>query len=412
MFWKHAFFLNYFLNRGCSTKISIIDFGSRGKSFFLLDPCSFKKNPNLAFWGYKSFCLGCLNIRFLKVLWFNYILQDLLCPVRLTFFWAFGFLVGGCLVYQILSGFFLTFHYSSFLPFERVVFLSRERFFGDILRSFHANGVSLFFFALFLHVFRGVVFSSFLLIPVWVSGVLILFLSIIVGFVGYSLPWAQISFWAASVITNLRTAVPLFGVELAQYIWGGFSLSDVTLVRFYSLHYILPFFLLVIGVLHIILLHLIHSQAPIGLKSEGVKFFPIFLFKDFFFLMLLLLFLLFFRFFFRFFFMEKEMFEVANPLMSPEHIVPEWYFLPFYAILRAVPSKLGGVVLMIFIFVGMIFLVFKRSVLFLGVKNIIILFWWFLDWGLLFWVGSLPVIFPFDIVGKGVCLGFFSLFMF
>ena len=191
-------------------------------------------------------------------------------------------MLGIFLILQIVTGFILTFHFSSTVPFSSVVFLSRERYFGGVLRRFHGNGVSLFFFAMFLHVFRGIFFKSFFLFPVWGSGVIIFFVSVITGFLGYSLPWAQMRFWAASVITNLRTAIPLFGDELAKFVWGGFSLRDASLIRFYSIHYLLPFLLLLFVVFHVVVLHLIHSNSPVMLKAEALKFSPFFMFKDLF----------------------------------------------------------------------------------------------------------------------------------
>jgi len=343
-----------------------------------------------------------------KSLWVNYGLLDLLCPSSLSFMWSFGFVLGVSFLFQLVTGILLTVHFRASSAFESVIFLSRESFFGGLLRSLHGNGVSLFFVALYLHVFRGLAFSSFTLLPVWSSGVVIFILCVLVGFLGYSLPWAQMSFWAASVITNLATAVPVIGGELAQLVWGGYSVGSATLSRFYSLHYLLPFVLLALVVVHLLLLHLVHSHSPLFFKSESVKFNPFFTLKDLlsvvsFFTMLILL-----AFLFRAFFLEKEMFELANPLMSPEHIVPEWYFLPFYAVLRAVPSKLGGVVLMVFIFVLVLLFMLVNNNSLKSSFRFSSSWLWLLDWCLLFWAGSLPVVFPFDLVGKTISLVFFG----
>ncbi len=334
-----------------------------------------------------------------KRLFLNYRLLDLITPFNLPIFWRFGFVLGIILVIQIVTGVFLSFHFQ-----ERVEYIIRELSFGESIRLIHSNGVSLFFFCLFMHIFRGIFYKSYIIISVWATGIFIFFFLIITSFLGYVLPWTQIRFWAATVITNLVSAIPVIGLKILTILWGDFSVRIVTLNRFFSLHYLLPFILLLIVIIHILVLHLSHSSSPI-VKGEGIKFHPLFSWKDVLLGLLLFFFLMLFSFFFPYIFLEYDIFFPANPLVTPEHIVPEWYFLPFYAILRAVPSKLGGVVLMVRVFIFLLFLPFGKE------KGKLFSALLLIEWCLLFWIGGLPVIFPYDIAGQIIVLRFFIRFI-
>lgn len=333
-----------------------------------------------------------------RVVWLNYALYDLICPVNLSIFWSFGFVLGIIVVIQVCRGLFLSFHYRSG-GFDSVVRFCRNVTFAELVRFFHSSGVRILFFCLYIHVFRGFTYMRFFLHPVWGSGLALFFLFVIVSFLGYRLPWAQMRFWAVTVITNLVTALPYIGENIVLYLWGRFSVSVYTLERFFSFHYLLPFVSLVLIGVHIFSLHLVHSQRPLQFKGEGLKFWGFFLWKDIVVFLFLIFWLVGMVYFFPFFFLESEMFLNNNPLSAPEHIVPEWYFLPFYAVLRAVPNKLGGVILIVGVFVFVYLFRFGRS--FSVARKVWVLYRVSLlfFWVILFWVGGLPVLFPYDVVG-------------
>lgn len=279
---------------------------------------------------------------------FNNTLWDLPSPSSINYFWNFGSVLGLCLLIQISSGIFLRFHYISFSPerFFSVNLIIREVWFGWLIRFVHMNGASLFFFFIYLHIFRGIIFQRTSHVKVWIRGVLILFLVIGTSFLGYVLPWGQISYWAVAVITNLLSVVPLVGNILVEWIWGGFTVGLPTLVRFYSFHFILPFLVSFFVLVHLTFLHKEGSSNPVGFSSHLDKliFHPSFTVKDlFFFLVVIFGFSLFF-FYFPYVLSDPVNNVPANFIQTPTHIQPEWYFLPYYAILRAFPSKVGGVI--------------------------------------------------------------------
>jgi len=274
-------------------------------------------------------------------------------PKNLNAFWNFGSLAGITLVIMIISGIWLAMQYT---PHVNYAFDSVERIMRDVnggwfLRYLHMNGASMFFIVVYLHIARGLYYGSYknpreLL---WIIGVLILLLMMATAFMGYVLPWGQMSFWGATVITNLFSAIPVVGDGIVELLWGGFSVDNPTLNRFFALHFLLPFVILGVVVLHVISLHQHGSNNPTGFdldKSETVPFHPYYTSKDLLGLGIFMLFWLFFVFFRPNFFGEADNYIPANPLVTPPHIVPEWYFLPFYAILRSVPDKLSGVLLM------------------------------------------------------------------
>jgi ubiquinol-cytochrome c reductase cytochrome b subunit len=271
-------------------------------------------------------------------------------PANLSYLWNFGSLLAVCLVLQILTGCFLAMHYipNVELAFNSVEHIMRDVDNGYILRYTHANVASFFFIFLYAHIGRGLWYGSYRTprVLVWSIGVIILVLTIAVGFLGYVLPYGQMSLWAATVITNLLSSIPVFGQDLVELIWGGFSVSNATLNRFFSLHYILPFVLAALAVAHMIALHFHGSNNPNGLTSNGDRYamYPYFIFKDLVTILAFFLALSIIVFFYPNLMGHSDNFIPANPMVTPASIVPEWYLLPFYAILRSIPNKLLGVV--------------------------------------------------------------------
>lgn len=278
---------------------------------------------------------------------------------RISYFWNGGSILGIILSFQILTGIFLVFFYCprTILSFDSIDFLSREVNFGFIFRSIHLNLASLFFFFLYLHLFRNLIYKRYQIEKTWLRGVSILILLIITAFLGYVLPWGQISFWGATVITNLISTIPIFGTDIVIWIWGGYNVNNATLSFFFTFHFLVPFIILILVLFHLIFLHETRRTSNILIheRFSKIKFFPYFIFKD-----LINFFLLFLFFFFVIIFPwnlgDPENWIYANPMISPEHIQPEWYFLFAYAILRAIPNKLGGVIaLIISVFIFFIF---------------------------------------------------------
>ncbi|RMF11246.1 MAG: cytochrome b/b6 [Alphaproteobacteria bacterium] len=275
-------------------------------------------------------------------------------PKNLNYWWNFGSLAGFCLIVQIVTGIVLVMHYTPHadLAFDSVEHIMRDVNYGWLLRYIHANGASMFFIVVYIHIFRGLFYGSYRSPreTLWFLGVIIYLLMMATGFMGYVLPWGQMSFWGATVITNLFSAVPLVGDEIVTFLWGGYSVDNPTLQRFFSLHYLLPFVILGMVILHIWALHIPGSNNPLGIDVQGpqdqVPFHPYYTAKDAFGLGLFLIFFAVFVFYFPNFLGHPDNYIEANPMVTPAHIVPEWYYLPFYAILRAIPDKLGGVVAM------------------------------------------------------------------
>jgi quinol-cytochrome oxidoreductase complex cytochrome b subunit len=273
-------------------------------------------------------------------------------PSNINYFWNFGFLSGIFLMIQVLTGVFLAMQYTCHVDFaySSIEHIMRDVNNGWLIRYFHANGASFFFLVVYLHMARGLFFSSYSnsRAPLWVSGVLIFILMMATAFLGYILPWGQMSFWGATVITNLFSAIPVIGDDIAFWLWGGYSVDNATLIRFFSLHYLLPFILLALVITHLFLLHIKGSTNPCGTEvtPDVITFYPYFYYKDLVGTLLVFSFYLFFVFYYPNYLGHTDNYIPANPLVTPAHIVPEWYFLPFYAILRAIPDKLGGVVAM------------------------------------------------------------------
>ncbi len=274
-------------------------------------------------------------------------------PRNLSYWWNFGSLSGIMLVVMIVTGIFLAMQYTphASLAFDSVERIMRDVDYGWMLRYAHMNGASMFFALLYIHMFRGLYYGSYkqpreLL---WILGVIILILAIMTAFMGYVLPWGQMSYWAATVITNLFSAIPLIGQSIVTFLWGGFTVGNPTLNRFYALHYLLPFVILAVVLLHLIALHRFGSNNPLGIEMKGpqdtLPFHPYFTIKDLFGLTVFLLIYSFFIFYAPNFLGSSDNYIPANPMQTPNHIVPEWYLLPYYAILRSVPNKLLGVIM-------------------------------------------------------------------
>lgn len=283
----------------------------------------------------------------------NEFIVDYPTPSNLSYWWNFGFLAAMCLIVQIVTGIFLAMHYTAHVDdaFISVEHIMRDVNYGWLIRYLHANGASMFFVAVIVHIFRGLYYGSYAFPRehVWLVGVTILFLMMGTAFMGYVLPWGQMSFWGATVITNLASAIPFVGEHIVYWLWGGFSVGNATLNRFFSLHYLLPFALTALVLIHLIILHLDGSNNPLGISSkvDKISFYPYFYVKDLLGIVAFSLFFSVFVFFYPNLLGHPDNYVEANPLVTPAHIVPEWYFLPFYAILRSVPDKLGGVFLMI-----------------------------------------------------------------
>lgn len=288
--------------------------------------------------------------RFSGYSFFNNHLINYPTPSTLNYLWNFGSLAGIFLSIQIITGLFLSMHYSATteLAFDSVERIARDVNYGWLLKNVHANGASFFFLIIYIHIARALYFQSFKTLPVvWISGIIIFILMMATAFLGYVLPWGQMSFWGATVITNLFSAIPFIGKSIVVWLWGGYSIDSPTLMRFYTLHYCLPFILVGLAVSHILLLHESGSSSTFQkIKFDSIKFSSYYTVKDLLGIIVVLLGFFIMVLFFPNYLGHPDNFIPANPLVTPPHIVPEWYFLPFYAILRAIPNKIGGVFLM------------------------------------------------------------------
>nr|YP_009241723.1 cytochrome b [Gasterophilus pecorum]AMP88111.1 cytochrome b [Gasterophilus pecorum] len=349
----------------------------------------------------------------------NDALVDLPTPINISAWWNFGSLLGLCLIIQIITGLFLAMHYTAdiSMAFNSVDHICRDVNAGWLLRTMHANGASFFFICIYLHIGRGMYYGSYMFTPTWLIGVVILFLTMATAFVGYVLPWGQMSFWGATVITNLLSAVPYLGTDLVQWVWGGFAVDNATLTRFFTFHFILPFIILAMTMIHLIFLHQTGSNNPLGLNSNSDKipFHPYYSFKDIvgFVVMIMLLIILVLA--NPYFLGDPDNFIPANPLVTPIHIQPEWYFLFAYAILRAIPNKLGGVIALVMSILILAILPFYNMSKFRGIQFYPInqiLFWiMVMTVILLTWIGARPVESPFVETGQILTLIYFSYFL-
>ena len=341
-------------------------------------------------------------------------------PASISYLWNFGSLALICLVIQLISGIFLAMHFAANteLAFLSVEHIMRDINYGWIIRYIHANGASMFFLVVYVHLFRGLYYGSYLYPRqfVWGIGVIILLLMIGTAFMGYVLPWGQMSFWAVTVITNLASAIPIIGTDIVYWLWGGFSVDNATLNRFFSFHYTLPFILIGLVAVHIILLHEDGSNNPLGLpiiNIDKAPFTPYFTIKDIFGALLFFIFFGYLVFFNPNLLGHPDNYIPANPLVTPAHIVPEWYFLPFYAILRSIPNKLGGVILLLSAIVILLIMPFivKSEIRSSQFRPLTAIFFWvFLgNCILLGWLGGEPVEVPYIFLGQ-FCTFFYFLY--
>jgi len=340
-------------------------------------------------------------------------------PSNINNWWNFGSLLGLCLTIQIVTGLLAAIHFTSDIStaFDRIEHIIRDVPNGWLIRISHANGASIFFICLYLHTFRGIYYSSFKLFHTWIIGVTIIFLVIATAFIGYVLPWGQISFWGALVITRLISAIPYIGTDLVTWIWGDSSVSGATLTRFFALHFLLPFIISAATIVHLIFLHQSGSSNPLGINSKSDNFFfhPFHSSKDAFIRLILIFILLVVSLEFPFVLGDTENFIPANPLITPIHIQPEWYFLFAYAILRSIPSKLGGVIALvasIAILYTLPFLItskLNRNQFYPIAKFSL---WTLLSITILLtWIGAQPVEPPFIIIGQILTISYFSLIL-
>jgi len=336
-------------------------------------------------------------------------LIDYPTPSNISYFWSFGSLAGICLGIQLITGIFLAMHYT---PHVQLAFISVEHIMRDVnngwlIRYIHSNGASMFCIIVYCHIGRGLYYGSYIYprAILWCSGIIIFFLMMATGFLGYVLPWGQMSFWGATVITNLFSAIPLIGESIAYWLWGGFSVDNATLNRFFSLHYLLPFVIAALVLVHIAVLHNDGSGNPLGIQTpDKIPFYPYFYVKDLFILTCFIIFFSIFVFFFPNMLGHPDNYIEANALVTPAHIVPEWYFLPFYAILRSIPDKLGGVLCMGLAIAVLFILPFINTATIYSsrFRPLFKIFYWFfiIDVILLGWLGAQVVEEPFIIIGQ------------
>jgi ubiquinol-cytochrome c reductase cytochrome b subunit len=350
----------------------------------------------------------------------NNALIDLPAPSNISRWWNFGSLLGLCLIIQTLTGLFLAIHYTAdtILAFNSVNHICRDVNNGWLLRTLHANRASFFFFCIYFHIGRGIYYGSYKFFYTWIIGVILFFLTIGTAFIGYVLPWGQISFWGATVITNLLSAIPYIGIDLVQWLWGGFAVDNATLTRFFSFHFLFPFIIIAFTIIHLLFLHQTGSNNPLGINRniDKIPFHPYFSFKDIFGFIIILILLTILTLLAPYILGDPDNFIPANPLVTPPHIQPEWYFLFAYAILRSIPNKLGGVIALVSS-IAILFILpftnnfkFQRSqfyplnqLLFWSLTSIVIL---------LTWIGARPVENPYILTGQILTCLYFSYFIF
>jgi ubiquinol-cytochrome c reductase cytochrome b subunit len=348
-------------------------------------------------------------------------LVDYPTSINTSYMYGFGSLAGLMLVVQILTGVFLAMHYTPHvdLAFASVEHIMRDVNNGWLIRYAHANGASFFFLVVYIHIARGLYYGSYMSPRehLWASGVLIFVLMMATAFIGYVLPWGQMSFWGATVITNLFSAIPVVGESIVQWLWGGFSVDNATLNRFFSLHYLLPFAIAGLALVHLVLLHQNGSTNPLGIESnvDKISFYPYFYVKDLLGFVVLMALFTFFVYFQPNTLGHPDNYIPANPMVTPAHIVPEWYFLPFYAVLRSIPDKLGGVLAMGGAIVMLLIMPWLntsevRSSAFRPIYRK--LFWFLLaDFLILGWIGQNEVETPYVEVGQLATIIYFGFFL-
>nr|YP_008081150.1 cytochrome b [Thyridosmylus langii]AGH27227.1 cytochrome b [Thyridosmylus langii] len=348
----------------------------------------------------------------------NNALVDLPAPSNISTWWNFGSLLGLCLIIQIATGLFLAMHYTANIEsaFNSVTHICRDVNYGWFLRTLHANGASFFFICIYLHIGRGLYYNSYVFMHTWSVGVLLLFLVMATAFMGYVLPWGQMSFWGATVITNLLSAIPYLGLTLVQWIWGGFAVDNATLTRFFTFHFLLPFIVAAMTMIHLLFLHQTGSNNPLGMNSnmDKIPFHPYFSFKDIVGFLTLLFSLTLINLWAPYMLGDPDNFIPANPLVTPIHIQPEWYFLFAYAILRSIPNKLGGVIALV-MSIAILFIMPLNKQNFQGLQFYPInqiLFWSMVAIVILLtWIGARPVEDPYVLIGQILTVLYFFYYL-
>nr|AXS66139.1 cytochrome b [Curculionoidea sp. 30 KM-2017] len=341
-------------------------------------------------------------------------------PTNISYMWNFGSLLILCLMIQLMTGVFLAMHYcpNVNLAFDSVIHICRDVNYGWLLRTLHANGASFFFICMYMHIGRGMYYSSYVLMETWMSGVTIFFMVMATAFLGYVLPWGQMSFWGATVITNLVSAIPYIGTLIVQWLWGGFAVDNATLTRFFTFHFLLPFIVVALMLVHILFLHQTGSNNPVGIASniDKTQFHPYFIIKDMLTAIILIFFLLLLSLQYPYILGDPDNFTPANPLVTPIHIQPEWYFLFAYAILRSIPNKLGGVLALMASIAILYILPYTNKKKFLSTQFYPInkiMFWSMLSTTMLLtWIGARPVEAPYILTGQSLTIIYFSFFLF